>query len=104
MEFSADQKKTGIIAAAAAIGVAQEIILKRTLDASTPNLLPNGIAGISLGTWGKPSVIVGIGAGAAALLLSLFVLKDHPYSNALAAYGGSALLVGVANGIGGNFD
>lgn len=97
MEFTADQKKSAIIAAAAAAGVAQTIILKKYMDATTPILVPSLK---DLGAFAKPSTLIGIAGGAGAIILSLFVLKDHPYSNALTAYGGSALVSGLLAGAG----
>lgn len=92
MEFSTEQKKTVIIAAAAAAGVGQTIILRKMMDTTQPSLMPQ------LGTFGKPSSIIGIVGGASAIILSIFVLKDNQYANALTAYGGSALVSGLLSG------
>jgi len=92
MEFSSEQKKTAIIAAGAAVGVAQALILKKVMDPTTPTLMSQ------LGTFGKPSALLGIAGGAGAIVLSLFILKDHPYANALTAYGGAALVSGILSG------
>ena len=97
MEFTSEQKKAAIIAAAAAAGVAQTIILKKVMDPATPVMIPQ-LA--QLGAFAKPSAIIGIAGGAGAIILSLFVLKDHPYSNALTAYGGSAFVSGLLAGAG----
>lgn len=92
MEFSSEQKKTAIIAAGAAAGVAQTLILKKVMDTTTPTLMAQ------LGTFGKPSAFIGIAGGIGAIALSVFILKDHPYTHALAAYGGAAILSGVLSG------
>lgn len=92
MEFTSDQKKTAIIAAAAAVGVAQSLILKKFMDPTTPTLMAQ------LGTFGKPSALIGIAGGLGAILLSVFVLKDNPYTHALTAYGGAALVSGLLSG------
>jgi hypothetical protein len=97
MDFTDPQKQTAIIAAAAAIGIGQAIILKKTMDTSMPVLIPQLS---SLGSFAKPSAIIGIAGGAGAVILSLFVLKDNKYSNALAAYGGSAMVGGILSGLG----
>jgi hypothetical protein len=96
MEFTSDQKQTAIIAAAAAVGVGQVIVLKKYMDATTPVLVPQ-LA--QMGSFAKPSALVGIGAGAAAIILSLFVLRDSPYVHALAAYGGTSLISGLLSGL-----
>jgi hypothetical protein len=92
MEFSSEQKKTAIIAAGAAAGVAQTLVLKKFMDPTTPTLMSQ------IGTFGKPSAFIGIAGGLGAILLSVFVLKDHPYTHALTAYGGSALVSGILSG------
>lgn len=92
MEFSSEQKKTAIIAAGAAAGLAQTIILRKVMDTTQPSLMPQ------LGTFGKPSALIGMAGGAGAIILSIFVLKDNPYANALAAYGGTALVSGLLSG------
>ena len=92
MEFTSEQKKTAIIAAGAAAGVAQVLILKKFMDPTTPTLMAQ------LGTFGKPSALIGIASGLGAILLSVFVLKDNAYAHALTAYGGSALVSGILAG------
>lgn len=96
MEFDSKQKETAIIAAAAAAGVAQTIILKKMMDPTTPVLVPQ-LA--QLGAFGKPSALIGIAAGAGAILLSIFTLKDNAYSHALTAYGGASLISGLLSGM-----
>jgi hypothetical protein len=97
MEFTSEQKKTAIIAAGAAAGVAQTIILRKTMDISTPVLIPQLK---DLGAFAKPSAMLGIAIGAGAIILSIFILKDHAYAHALTAYGGGALASGVLSGMG----
>lgn len=96
MEFTADQKKSAIIAVAAAAGVAQTIILKKMMDPTMPVLVPQ-LA--QFGGIAKPSAIIGIVGGAGAIILSLFVLRDNQYANALTAYGGAALVSGLVAGL-----
>jgi hypothetical protein len=95
MEFTSDQKKTAIIAAAAAAGFGQTIILRKMMDAATPVLIPQLAP---LGGFAKPSALIGIAGGAIAIALSIFILKDHPYTHALTAYGGTALISGILSG------
>ncbi len=90
--FRSEQKKTAIIAAGAAAGAAQALILRKFMDPTTPTLVPQ------LGTFGKPSAILGIAGGVGAIVLSMFVLKDHPYVHAITAYGGAALVTGILSG------
>jgi len=96
MEFDADQKESAIIAVASAAGVAQTIILRKMMDASTPVMIPSLS---SLGSFAKPSALVGIAGGLGAIILSIFVLKNSAYGNALTAYGGSALVSGILSGL-----
>lgn len=96
MEFDTKQKETAIIAIAAAAGAGQVIILKKYMDTTTPVLVPQLK---DLGAFAKPSALIGIGAGAAAIILSLFVLRDNPYVHALAAYGGTSLVSGLLSGL-----
>ena len=97
MDFTDPQKESAIIAAAAAMGIAQSIILKKTMDVSMPVMIPQLAM---LGAFAKPSAVVGIAGGAGAVILALFVLKGNKYTNALAAYGGSAMVGGVLSGLG----
>ena len=96
MQFDDTQKQAAIIAVAATAGVAQSILLKKYMDTTTPVLIPQLK---DLGAFAKPSALIGIGAGAAAIILSLFVLKSHPYSHALTAYGGASLASGLLSGL-----
>jgi hypothetical protein len=92
MEFSSEQKKSAIIAAGAAAGVAQTLILKKFMDPKTPTLMPQ------LGTFGKPSALISIVGGIGAIALSIFVMRDHQYTHAITAYGGAALVSGILAG------
>ena len=96
MEFTPEQKKTAIIAAAAAAGTAQTIIINKVM----PNFPSTMAAQLTmLGGFGKPAPIAGVAGGALAIILGIFVLKDNQYSNALVAYGGSALASGLLAGL-----
>ena len=98
MEFKLDdvQKKTAIIAAASAVGVAQTIILKKYLPAEMlgKTIIPQ------LGEFGKIPALAGITCGSLAIVLSIFVFKDNAYAHAITAYGGGALASGVLSGLG----
>jgi len=96
MEFDSKQKETAIIAVAAAAGLGQVIILKKMMDTTTPVLVPQ-LA--QLGSFAKPSALIGIGAGAVALFLSIVTLRDNAYSHAIAAYGGVSLVSGLLSGL-----
>jgi len=97
MDFDDKQKSTAIIAAAAAAGVSQTIILRKTMDTTTPVLVPQ-LA--QLGAFAKPSSVIGIAGGLGAIVVSLFVMKDSSYTHALAAYGAAALVSGILSGAG----
>ncbi|HPE06170.1 MAG TPA: hypothetical protein PLW50_00415 [Smithellaceae bacterium] len=97
MEFNEEQKKAAIIAAAAGAGVVQNIILRQYMDAGAGSVIggmPDMLAGFN-----KPSSVYCIASGGVALLLSLYVLKDGKYNNALAAYGAASVVAGLASGI-----
>jgi len=96
MEFTPEQKQTAIIATAAAAGVAQTILLRKMMDTTTPVLIPQ-LA--QLGSFARPSAVIGIAGGIGAIVLSLFVLRSHPYANALTAYGGAAMVSGILSGL-----
>lgn len=96
MEFDSKQKETAIIAAAAALGLGQVIILKKMMDPTTPVLVPQ-LA--QMGSFAKPSSLIGIGVGAIAIILSIFTLRDNSYSHAIAAYGGVSLVSGILSGL-----
>ena len=98
MELKLDdnQKKTAIIAAAAAVGVAQTMLLTKYMPAF-PATMQTQLA--MLGNFGKPAVIAGVATGSLAIILSIFVFKDNAYAHAITAYGGSALISGLLAGL-----
>ena len=95
MEFTPEQKQTAIIAGAAAAGVAQTLILKNYMD----NTKSMHTSLSMLGAFSYPAPLIGIVGGSLAIVLSLFVLKEHAYRHAITAYGGAALVSGIAAGI-----
>jgi hypothetical protein len=95
MEFTPEQKKTAVIATAAALGVGQVIILKEMVDPKIPSLPFLS----QFGSFAKPSAAVGISGGICAIAIALFMLTDYPYKHAFTAYGGASLVSGLLSGL-----
>jgi len=88
-----------MMAAAGAVGVAQNFVLQKFVEPTNPNMVPQ------LGGFGRPSAIIGIGAGVAALALGMYSMKtgafirDPRIQYALMAYGGASLASGLVSGL-----
>lgn len=98
------EKEILMVAGGAGLGAAQTFVLSQFVDydaAGMPvNLVPQ------IGNFGKPSALIGIAGGAAAIGLSVFAMKtgrfvpDPRVQYAIAAYGGTALVTGALAGMG----
>lgn len=92
-------KEAIIMAAAGAVGVAQNFVLQKFVEPTNPNLVPQ------LGGFGRPSAIIGIGAGVAAIAVGLYAMKtgrfvsDPRMQYAVLAYGGASLASGLISGV-----
>lgn len=92
------ERKTALMfAGGAAVGAAQTILLKKYMDGNVPSWYPDLSA---IGGFGKPSALIGMATGAAAIGVGLFFLKDPKIRNIAVSYGGSALAGGILSGAG----
>ena len=88
-------------AAGAAIGVGQTILIQQVVEPTNTNWIPQ-IKG-----FGRPSAIIGIATGVAAIALALYAGKQGGFGRlagitkfapALLSYGGAALASGLITG------
>lgn len=92
-------KEALVMAASGAIGVVQTFVLQKFVEPTSPNWVPQ------LGGFGRPSAIVGIGAGIAALAAGLYsmktgaIVRDPRIQYGLMAYGGTSLASGLISGL-----
>jgi hypothetical protein len=96
-ELTPARKTALLMAGGAAAGAAQTILIKKYLDASPPAFFSTFSF---LGSFGKPSALIGILGGTAGLVAGLFLIRDQKIQNALVGYGGSALATGILSGAG----
>jgi hypothetical protein len=96
-ELTAEKKALLIYAAGAGAGACQTLLLRKYMDITPPTWYPSFFT--SLGNLGKPSSIFGIIGGSIGLVGGLFFIRDTRVRNALVAYGGGALLSGLASGL-----
>ncbi len=93
------EKEVAMLAGGSAAGVVQTYLLQKFWDNSGANLVPQ------LGGFGKPSALIGIVAGAAAIAVGFVSMKTHRFlgdprlQNLLVAYGGAALTTGILSGM-----
>ncbi len=95
------EKEVAMLAGGSAAGVVQTYLLQKFWDnsGSGANLVPQ------LGGFGKPSALIGIVAGAAAIAVGFVSMKTHRFlgdprlQNLLVAYGGAALTTGILSGM-----
>jgi len=93
------EKEVAMLAGGSAIGIVQTYLLQKFVDNSGANWVPQ------IGGFGKPSALVGIVAGAAAIALGFVSMKTHRFlgdprlQNLLVSYGGAALTTGILSGM-----
>ena len=92
-------KEALIMAGASAAGVAQNFVLMKFVEPSTPTLVPQ------LGGFGRTACVVGVIAGVAALGVGLYsmktgkIVRDPRVQYGLMAYGGASLASGLIAGM-----
>jgi hypothetical protein len=95
-------KEALMLAAAGGLGVAQTFIVQKFVEPTNPNWLP------MLSGFGRPSALIGIGTGIAAMAIGIQAMRtgfmglhDPRIQYGLMAYGGAALAGGIIAGVAG---
>ena len=95
------ERRTALfIAASAAAGVSQAIMLKKFVDGSGTTV-PSWMPSIpQIGTFNQPSALISMGTGLTAILIGLYVPLEPNLRNIAVAYGGRSLAGGIMSGLG----
>jgi hypothetical protein len=94
------EKEVLMLAGAGAVGVAQTYIIQKFIEPTQGNWLP------MIGGFGKPSALIGIVTGTAAIVVGWLAMSrkinyinDPRVQMALLGYGGSAIATGILSGM-----